>query len=182
VTVWAADDSKLPVWSRICPEAALSELPREKGWTVLMVTFPPRVVIAAVDEIARPALSTSGLLPTVELKVLLMARSRTALSVRVALAPAVLLMDAVVTKSPFPAAALAVLRITELPALRAVWMVALFATAGDVVGVKTLGFPPLKVPALLAAVVMETSLAAWTTPGESVASERIASSWVMWLE
>jgi hypothetical protein len=117
---------------------------------------------------ARPALSTKGIASTLELNAALRVRSRTVLSVRVAEAPVVFETAEFHVRSPFPAAPLLVLMVTDVPAFRAAKMVALFATAGDTVGVKTLRLPPLKAPPLVAAVLTETSLAARETEREKL--------------
>ena len=160
VTVCALADSRMPVWRRIWPVPALRELPRVKGWAVLRVILPPFEAMEAEEEMAPPAFKTSGSGPPLALIAPLIARSRTALSVSVKLAPAVLATATATRVSPLPVDGLAVLMVTAEPALSEVWMVALFATAEFAVGVNTLGLPLLKVPPLVVAVETVTSLAA----------------------
>ena len=117
---WPGDGAAL--W-RIWQVPTLRELPRVKGWTVLRVMLPPFEEIAAADVMARPAVSVSGMAPVVALSPKLMATSRTALSVRVAVGPAVLETATATRMSPLPVAALAVLSVTALAAFSEVWIV-----------------------------------------------------------
>ena len=138
----------------------MRELPRVKGWAVLRVMLPPFEAMEAEEEMVPPAFRTSGRGLPLALMAALIARLRTAFSVRMELVPPVLATGVAIWKSPLPVAALAVLSVTPVPALSEVWMVALFAVAEFTVGVKTLGLPPLKLPPLVGALETETSLAA----------------------
>ncbi len=125
-----------------------------------MVMLPPFEAMEAEEEMAPPAFKTIGRAPPLALMAALIARLRTALSVRVELVPSVLPRVFTMVRSPLPAAALAVLSVTPELALSEVWMVALLATAEFTVGVKALGLPPLKLPPMVAIVETPTSLAA----------------------
>jgi hypothetical protein len=71
---------------------------------VSIVTLPPPVFIAAVELMPRPALKTSGSVPSVEVEVIsaFTAISRTASRVRVAFLPFVLPMATPTFRSPSP--------------------------------------------------------------------------------
>ena len=149
-----------------------------KVWPQLMVTLPFSVLRTSALVMFRPALRDKGMESAEEL-IEPKERSRTAFRVSCEELPAIFvrIVEAAMM-SPFPAAALAVLRTTAFPTFKDAVMAEPCTFAAAAVGVKTFGFPPLNVPPDVALPTMLTSLAAWTRQGERDDSDIIARSLV----